>query len=122
MEDAANAVGSNAYAMVAHADTGKIALGLDQDFNRTALGTELDSVRHEVSDHRLQHVVVGPHHQRPTALILQFDVLRHGNHLEDVYHARDDVVQVEVLRHHVQAARLALGPLQQVVEQVVYIL
>ena len=45
-----------------------------------------------------------------------------SDHLEDLYHTRDDIIQIQILNHHIQTSRLTLGPFQQIVQQIVYIL
>ena len=54
-------------------------------------------------------------------LEVQFDFLGLGNHLKDIHDTRDNVIQIEVLSYHTQTTRLTLGPLQQVVQQVMHL-
>ena len=43
-------------------------------------------------------------------------------HLENLDYTRNNVVKIEILSNNIEASRLALGPLKQIVEQIVNIL
>ena len=47
-------------------------------------------------------------------------MLGNGYHLEDLYHARDDIVQIQILQYHREATRLTLRPFQKIIEQIMH--
>ena len=110
---------ADSHTMVAHIDFGKLILHSDEDVDRTAFVAELDGIADEVSDNGFQHILISTHHDgRCSHIQLQFDMLGFCNHHKDIHHSGHHLCQVKILEHHIQSARLALGPLQQVVEQV----
>ena len=90
-----------------------------EHLNGLTLWCELDSIRQEVAEDGLYHVVVAMNSQLLLSRnILQVNLLHLGNHLEDVYRTRNNVIKIYILIDHIQAASLTLRPLQQVVQQV----
>ena len=55
-------------------------------------------------------------------LQFQFDMLGLGDHLEDLNHTGNNVIQIQILRHYTQTACLTLRPLQQVIQQIMHFL
>ena len=109
--------------MVADTDFGEITLTLEEHFDSLVFRCEFNGIRYKVADNGLDHIIIGTNGQFLFAWdILQVDFLHLSNHLEDINHTRNNIVQVNILINHIQTTCLTLGPFQQVVQQVVRLL
>ena len=117
MEDGFHAISCNTDTMVTDADTRKVTFTFEEHLNTLPFGCELDSVRQEVSDDGLDHIIISMNGDFLLGRnILKRDFLHLGNHGEDVNHTGHNLFEVEILIDDIQSL-LTHGWLCQAVQR-----